>query len=84
MDVVSILEKMQVTLAHCRIELSGTRADEHPRRYLAITMRFRIKGEGLTDAKAERAVALSVEKYCSVMRSLDPAVEVGTEIVIEE
>jgi uncharacterized OsmC-like protein len=47
-------------------------------------MRFRIKGEGLTDAKAERAVALSVEKYCSVMRSLDPAVEVGTEIVIEE
>lgn len=84
MDVVSILEKMQVTLAHCRIELSGTRADEHPRRYLAITMRFRIKGEGLTEAKAERAVALSVEKYCSVMRSLDESIKVTTEIVIEE
>lgn len=84
MDVVSILEKMQVTLAHCRIEMSGTRADENPRRFLSITMRFRIKGEGLTEAKAERAVALSVEKYCSVMRSLDEGIEVVTEIVIEE
>ena len=84
MDVVSILEKMQVTLAHCRIEMSGTRADEHPRRYLAITMRFRIKGEGLTEAKAARAVELSVEKYCSVMRTLDEGVEVVTEIVLEE
>lgn len=83
MDVVSILEKMQVTLAHCRIEMSGTRADDHPRRFLAITMRFRIKGEGLTEAKAARAVELSVEKYCSVMRSLDPAVDVKTEIVLE-
>jgi putative redox protein len=83
MDVVSILEKMQVTLAHCRIEVSGTRAEEHPRRLLAITLRFRIKGEGLTEAKVERAVALSVEKYCSVMRSLDPGIAVVTEIVIE-
>jgi len=83
MDVVSILEKMQVPLAHCRIEMSGTRADEHPRRYVAITMRFRIKGEGLTEAKAARAVELSVEKYCSVMRTLDDGVEVVTEIVIE-
>lgn len=83
MDVVSILEKMQVILAHCRIEMSGTRADDHPRRFLAITMRFRIKGEGLTEAKVARAVELSVEKYCSVMRSLDESIKVTTEIVIE-
>lgn len=83
MDVVSILEKMQVQLAHCRIEVSGLRAEEHPRRYVTMTMTFRIKGEGLTQAKADRAVQLSVEKYCSVMATLDPGLVVRTEVVVE-
>lgn len=82
-DVVSILEKMQVKLARCRISLTGRRAEDHPRRFTEITMTFHLSGEGLTEAKAARAVELSVTKYCSVMLTLDPAMPVRTEIVIE-
>jgi putative redox protein len=37
-------------------------------------------GEGLDMLKAERAVNLSIEKYCSVLASLAPDIEVTHEI----
>ncbi|MHB1329631.1 MAG: OsmC family protein [Gemmatimonadales bacterium] len=82
-DIVSILEKMQVKLTKLRTEAIGTRADDHPRKYVAITFRFTMAGEGLDRNKAERAVSLSVTKYCSVIQSLDPATPITTEIIIE-
>lgn len=83
-DVVSILEKMQVKLAACRIELTGRRNPDYPRRYNHLWLRFILRGEGLTDTNSRRAVELSVTKYCSVLLTLDPAMPVETEIVIEE
>lgn len=83
-DVVSILEKKRVRLRRARIEVSGTRREEYPRRYVEITVTFRLAGEGLTEAHAQRAVELSMEKYCSVSATLDPDLPLRTEIVIEE
>jgi putative redox protein len=82
-DVVSILEKKKVKLARCRIEVSGTRSETFPKRYLTLKMVFRLAGEGLTLEKAERAVELSVQKYCSVVATFNPDIPVTTEIVIE-
>jgi putative redox protein len=82
-DVVSILEKMQVTLASCRIELTGRRNPDYPRRYNHVWLRFHLRGEGLTEANARRAVELSVTRYCSVLLTLDPAMPVETEIIID-
>ena len=69
-DVVTILEKMRVTLRELRIEVSGNRREEHPRRYTAIHLEYRLRGDGLDEAKARRAIELSIEKYCSVIHSL--------------
>lgn len=69
-DVVSILEKMRVKVLALRIDVSGERRDQDPRRYTAIHLDYHIRGEGLDEAKAARAVSLSVEKYCSVLHSL--------------
>ncbi|MEO7986400.1 MAG: OsmC family protein [Gemmatimonadales bacterium] len=69
-DVVSILEKMRVKVLALSIDVSGERRDQDPRRYTAIHLDYRIRGEGLDEAKAARAVSLSVEKYCSVLHSL--------------
>lgn len=82
-DVVSILEKKKVKLAKCRIEVSGKRREEYPKRYTEITMVFHLAGEGLTMEKAERSLALSIEKYCSVVATFNPDIPVKTEIVIE-
>ena len=79
-DVVSILNKMKVTLDSVSIEITGDRKTEHPKRYTALKYLFRIAGEGLDASKAERAVKLSLEKYCSVLHSLNPDIQLEHEI----
>ena len=79
-DVVSILNKMKVTLDSVSIEITGERRAEHPKRYTALKYLFRFAGEGLDRAKAERAVNLSLEKYCSVLLSLAPDIQLDHEI----
>ena len=71
-DVVSMMPKMQVKLARCEVDVRGVRREEYPRRYTSIHLTFRLAGEGLDETKARRAVDLSIEKYCSVIHSLNP------------
>jgi len=71
-DVVVILQKMRVQLRQLRIEASGVRREQEPRRYTAIHLDYHLGGEGLDRAKATRAIDLSLEKYCSVIHSLAP------------
>lgn len=75
-DVVIILQKMRVKLRELRIEVAGERRDEDPRRYVAIHFEYQMAGEGLDETKARRAVALSLEKYCSVIHSLAPDIRI--------
>jgi putative redox protein len=75
-DVVVILEKMRVSLQELRIDASGVRREEEPRRYTAIHLQYHIRGEGLDEAKARRAIDLSITKYCSVVHSLAPDIQV--------
>jgi len=75
-DVVSILEKMRVKLHEFRIEAAGERAEEDPRRFTAIRLDYHLRGDGLDEAKASRAIDLSIRKYCSVLHSLAPDVRI--------
>lgn len=75
-DVVTILRKMRVPPAALRIELTGERREEDPRRYLAIHFHYHLAGEGLDEARARRAIDLSIAKYCSVVHSLAPDIRV--------
>ena len=79
-DVVLMLEKMRVTLSGLSVEVDGMRRDKDPRRYESVRMRYRLAGPGLDRAKAVRAVNLSVEKYCSVLHTLAPDVDIGYDI----
>ena len=79
-DVVIILKKMRVELDRFEIEVAGTRREEEPRRYVAILITYRLLGSDLDEAKARRAIDLSVEKYCSVLHSLAPDIRVSYEL----
>jgi putative redox protein len=81
-DVVSILAKMRVQLARLMVEVRGERREEQPRRYVEVHYTYNLSGEGLDQAKAERAVGLSLEKYCSVVASLAPDIRVSHEVVL--
>lgn len=81
-DVVHILEKGRVPLRALRANLVAERAPEDPRRLVKVDLRFTIGGDVPRD-RAERAVALSREKYCSVWHSLRPDIEFLTTIELE-
>lgn len=81
-DVVSILQKMRLAPAHVAVEVRGRRRDEEPRRYVALHLAYRVSGGGLSQEQVERAVRLSLEKYCSVVHSLAPDLQITHEIVL--
>ena len=79
-DIVSILDKMQVTLTEFSTEAGGRRALEHPKRYLTLHFAYRMVGDGLDEAKARRAIDLSHQKYCSVLHSLNSGIPITYDI----
>lgn len=79
-DVVSILEKMQVGLESLRIDVAGVRRESVPRRFVSIRFVYHVRGTGLDEAKARRAIDLSLEKYCSVVHSLAPDIAVEYDL----
>jgi len=64
-DVVHILEKGREPIEDVTVELEAERAQQEPKVFTRIHMHFVVKGRGLAPEKIERAIALSVEKYCS-------------------
>src|SRR5262245_13228872 len=64
-DVVHILEKGREPIEDCIVELEAERAEKEPKVFTRIHMHFVVKGRGLAPAKVQRAIELSVQKYCS-------------------
>lgn len=75
-DVVEILEKSRQKIQDCHIQIDAERADEIPAVFTKIHMHFVISGDGLNENHVKRAVELSIEKYCSVVKMLRPNVEI--------
>jgi putative redox protein len=81
-DVVEILRKGRQGVEGLTVEVSGVRRPETPRHFTRLALRFRIEGD--VDRKAaERAVDLSLERYCSVFHTLRKDLAVETEVELE-
>jgi len=63
-DVVMILQKMREPIKGLEVEISGERREEHPRIYKRVNLHYKIYGD-VDEEKAERAIKLSQDKYCS-------------------
>jgi putative redox protein len=85
-DVVSILRKKREQVTDYRVEVSGTRRDEHPRAYTRMSVRHILRGRNLSEKAVAQAIELSETKYCSVAATLRPAAEIVSsyEIINEE
>lgn len=72
-DVVMILKKQKETLDHYEMVISGERAvGKEPALWETIHIVFKLKGS-MSKEKAEKACALSIDKYCSVAATLRAA-----------
>ena len=80
-DVRMILEKSRVPLESLEVEAVGVRADAVPRRFQEIRLTYRLSGVGEEHAaKLQRAIDLSRDKYCSVLHSLAPDIELAIDV----
>ena len=75
-DVVHILERGREPVEGCTVELDAERATDDPKVFTRIHMHFVVTGSGLSRAKVERAIELSLEKYCSATAMLRKTAEV--------
>jgi putative redox protein len=82
-DVVHILRKMRCEVSHYEVEAEGARNLAPPQSYKSFDLMIRISGEGITPKKLDRAIHLSLSKYCSVYHSLRKDIEVNVKYHIE-
>ena len=83
-DVVHILKKSRCEPDALTAEVEAERRETEPRIFTRIHLRFRLRGKNLARAAAERAIGLSVEKYCSALAMLSSAAEISHSCEIDE
>ena len=67
LDVAMMFRKMKLDVRDFRIETIAELTDEHPKYYEKVVVEYHFYGKNLSEPKLQRAVDLSVEKYCGVM-----------------
>lgn len=84
-DVLHILEKQQQKVDSLKVEVDGDRQKvegaSHTE-YRSIHMHFILSGD-LDPKKVERALKLSITKYCSASKALEKGSEITYDYVIE-
>jgi putative redox protein len=82
MDVISILAKMRVNIDYFNIVVEAVSNDEHPKKYTEIVLVYEFKGEKIENEKIDKAIKLSLDRYCSVYAVYKEAIKISYEIKI--
>ncbi len=79
LDVASLIKKMKLEVDDFHIETIGELTDEHPKYYNKVKVEYHFYGANLNEEKLQRAVDLSIEKYCGVMEMFRRFAELDIE-----
>ena len=82
MDVQSILEKKRQDVSAYKVEITGTRAEDHPRKFTAFHVHHIVHGRDVSEKAVADAVELSDTKYCSVAATVRPTATITTSFEI--
>lgn len=81
-DVILILKKQKQIIESFEVEVDGEREKiQDYSLFRDICLHFKIKGQVDRD-KAEKAIQLSLEKYCSVSKTLEPTANVTYKLTV--
>ncbi len=84
MDVQSILEKKRQNVTEYRVEIEGSRVDDHPRKFTAFHINHIVHGRNVSEKAVADAIELSDTKYCSVAATVRPTATITTSYQIIE
>lgn len=81
-DVISILRKQRQNIASVKVDVEGERGEsQEANPYKNIKVKFSLTGE-IEDAHLKRAIELSMEKYCSVAKTLEKTATINWEYTL--
>ncbi|MDP2089196.1 MAG: OsmC family protein [Flavobacteriaceae bacterium] len=80
MDVVSMLKKMRAEVKGFEVHVTGELTEEHPKIYHKVLVEYLFYGTDFQKDKIEKAVDLSVTRYCGVMEMFRKFSELTIEI----
>ena len=83
MDVVPILKKKKSPVIGYECNVKGIERDEHPKIFTDIHVEYVFYGDGIKPEDVERAIDLSVTKYCSVSAILSASAKLTHSYRIE-
>ena len=84
MDVLSILKKMREDVRDFDIELEAERASDHPAVFTKIHLKYVVTGKDLKEENINKAIDLSMNKYCSVTAMLKESVDITWDFSLQE
>lgn len=85
MDVIHILQRRRLNVTGLSVEVKAVQAEEAPNVFTDATFVYTVSGEDIPPADVERAIDLSLTKYCSASIMLKRAgMNVATEYHIVE
>lgn len=82
-DVVEILKKRREEYQDLVVTCSGDQIENPPYTFTSIRLHFKIRGK-VNPTVLDRAIKLSITKYCSVISSIRSEIPVTYEFVIIE
>ena len=85
MDVMHILKnRMRKTVTGLRVEVNAERAEEHPKVYTRIELKYVLNGRDLKEKHVSRAIELSNTQFCAAAIMLGQTAEIVTSFEIAE
>jgi putative redox protein len=76
MDVISILRKKKEDVTAFEVRTHADQASEHPHVFTHVLVEYILTGHRINPTAVERAIELSVTKYCPVQAMLTKAVQI--------
>jgi len=83
-DVMLILNKARQDVRDCVAEVTAERAENPPKVFTRIHIKFIVTGKGIDRKRVERAIQLSEEKYCSASIMLAKTAKISHELELIE
>ncbi len=81
-DIIDILKKQRQEINAYKVEVTGERYDlDQSKPFKSMHCKVMLTGN-IDPKKAERAAALSFEKYCSVSKTFDQVVDISFAVIL--
>ena len=83
-DVLLILQKQRQPVTDVDVDIRGVRSEQGARPWETIDMHFVVTGAGVDPSKVERAIQLSLEKYCGAYATLSGVATIRHDFEVRE